>query len=496
MSVPELHPSQREEDRLAVLRALNILDTEPEAEFDALVRAAALALDARMAMLSLIDRDRQWFKARANVPVAETPRDGSFCTHAIEQPGEVMVVADAAADPRFAESPLVNGPMEARFYAGAPVLVQDQPIGTLCVIDGQPRPRGLTQQQTAFLCEMTKAVANAVEARTVRARTGFLERQRRVNDIRVNMALEAANMTIWTWDVRSGKIVNFGRGRAEDEHLYMTPENVREAVLEEDREPVQSATAEAFEGRDNYTAEFRPASDPSTWLKVVGQVVERDAEARPLTITGIQYDITEEKHAAALAEAQALEMRHRVNNLFGLVDALATRTASETERLEDFTTLFRSRLQALARTQRLLMAGEGRATLEALARTCIEPFRRSDRSVIHIDLPDLTVKSLVAQTLTLTFHELTTNALKYGALRWPHGRVYVSGGCEGDCLRLEWREQAHRHEGDVPVDDFIKTASAGSGHSLIERMVRAQGGNIEFEFRQEQMTAALRLPLN
>ncbi|RYF63166.1 MAG: GAF domain-containing protein, partial [Comamonadaceae bacterium] len=128
-----------EDDRLRVLRELLILDTPPEERFDRIVAFAAQEFDAPMALITLVDADRQWFKARVGMDLAETPRNISFCAHAILNP-ETMVVPDATQDPRFHDNPLVTGDSNVRFYAGAPLtLPSGESVGTLCIIDSQPR---------------------------------------------------------------------------------------------------------------------------------------------------------------------------------------------------------------------------------------------------------------------------------------------------------------------------------------------------------------------
>jgi len=128
-----------DDERLQALRALLILDTPPEERFDRIVQFAADEFDLPIALVSLVDRDRQWFKAKVGVDVCETGRDISFCGHAIGS-NEVLLVPDATLDPRFADNPLVTGPPFLRFYAGAPL--ETRPglrVGTLCLIDTRPR---------------------------------------------------------------------------------------------------------------------------------------------------------------------------------------------------------------------------------------------------------------------------------------------------------------------------------------------------------------------
>jgi len=125
--------------RLAALYELLILDTPPEERFDKIAQFAASEFDVPIVLITLLDSERQWFKARVGTDVCETGRDISFCSHAILR-DDVMVVEDALQDPRFADNPLVTGAPHIRFYAGAPLtLPSGLRLGTLCLIDRRPR---------------------------------------------------------------------------------------------------------------------------------------------------------------------------------------------------------------------------------------------------------------------------------------------------------------------------------------------------------------------
>lgn len=126
-------------ERLRALRELLILDTPPEERFDRIVEFAASEFDMPIALISLVDRNRQWFKARVGLDACETSREISFCGHAIMQ-SDLFQVIDAMQDPRFADNPLVVGAPFIRFYVGAPLILPGgAAIGTLCLIDTQPR---------------------------------------------------------------------------------------------------------------------------------------------------------------------------------------------------------------------------------------------------------------------------------------------------------------------------------------------------------------------
>lgn len=154
---------ENEAARLRALRRLELLDTEEEAGLDELTALAASLCDVPIALLSLVDEDRQWFKSRVGLEVRETPRDVSFCGHAIHEEG-LFEVRDAHADPRFSDNPLVLGAPRVRFYAAAPLRTSDGlGLGTLCVIDHVPRV--LDERQRGALATLGKVLLHLLERR-------------------------------------------------------------------------------------------------------------------------------------------------------------------------------------------------------------------------------------------------------------------------------------------------------------------------------------------
>ncbi len=137
MKAPELPPD--ESQRIATLRSLNVLDTSPEERFDRLTRLAKRLFGVPIALVSLVDSDRQWFKSCVGLDATETPRNISFCGHAILH-DDILTVPDTLSDPRFCDNPLVTGDPGIRFYAGCPLQVANgSRLGTLCLIDREPR---------------------------------------------------------------------------------------------------------------------------------------------------------------------------------------------------------------------------------------------------------------------------------------------------------------------------------------------------------------------
>jgi GAF domain-containing protein len=169
---------QNEARRLKVLWQYEVLDTVPEEIFDQLTELAACICEAPIALISLVDEDRQWFKSRVGTDLQETSRKISFCAHAIKQHG-LFIVPDARKDRRFADNPLVVSEPHIRFYAGAPLVTVDgYALGTLCVLDTVPRE--LRSEQKQALMILARHIVSQLELRR-----SSLERARDVSITRV-----------------------------------------------------------------------------------------------------------------------------------------------------------------------------------------------------------------------------------------------------------------------------------------------------------------------
>jgi signal transduction histidine kinase len=163
-TAPPVPLPENEEERLIALKSYNILDTAEDEDFDELTVLASAICQTPIALITLIDDKRQWFKSHPGIPQTETPKEIAFCTHTIVQTNDIMVVNDARRDERFANNPLVTGDTRVIFYAGVPLVNEDGfALGSLCVIDHQHKE--LTDVQTNALKIIAKQVINKLELR-------------------------------------------------------------------------------------------------------------------------------------------------------------------------------------------------------------------------------------------------------------------------------------------------------------------------------------------
>jgi signal transduction histidine kinase len=191
MILPE--KPHNELERLKALKSYEVLDTLSEMEYDHLTAIASEICGCRMSLISLIDDDRQWFKSRVGLDVSETPREFAFCAHAIHEPGKTFVVSDARLDQRFHDNPLVTGDPHLAFYAGVPLVNDDGlPLGTLCVLDSEPK--SLSESQLTALNALAAQVMALLELRrSKRALEGTLSRLEEKNKELEQFAFIAAH---------------------------------------------------------------------------------------------------------------------------------------------------------------------------------------------------------------------------------------------------------------------------------------------------------------
>jgi two-component system cell cycle sensor histidine kinase/response regulator CckA len=301
--------SEREAQRIRSLRSYDLLDTEPELSFDELTQLAAYVCETPIALVSLVDECRQWFKSRVGSDMEETPREISFCAHAIEDTKDVFEVSDALEDPRFAENPLVTEDPHIRFYAGVPLISKDGfALGTLCVLDYVPRT--MTAAQTQALRTLSRQVMLLIELRRQsrsealrdrRAEARFREAEEMYRSLieQVPAVAYIADYGVGgKWHYISPRIESLLGYRPQEwiqnPHLWyerLHPEDKDRAVAEEKR-------GWASRNDNPFKSQYRMIARDGTTVWVSDEsVIVRDESGSPLYYRGVLIDITDLKEA-------------------------------------------------------------------------------------------------------------------------------------------------------------------------------------------------------
>jgi two-component sensor histidine kinase len=370
-----MQPVWTEDDRLAALRSYRVLDTPPEPEFDDLVQLAARACRAPIALVSLIDERRQWFKAEVGLGVRETPLDRSICLSAMLQPG-LTIVPDLTEDPRFAHNPLVTEQPHLRFYAGAVLKTPNGvPLGALCVLDGVPRD--LAEDQAFILQTLSRQVMAQLE--------------------------------------------------------------LRRAVAERDEK-----------------------------LEASHRIEQRQT-------------------------LLVRELHHRVKNTLATVQALVGATGRSSGSFGEFYRSFSTRIASLAKTHNLLTEDYWQtALLREIALNELKPFAESRQPRFMLIGPRVELSADLAVPIGMALHELTTNAVRYGALSVPAGYVRVQWSVSENegvrKLHLEWSEF-----GGPPVSE---PQHQGFGSTLLQRVLPMQcHAEVKVRYDAEGLRFRMNAPL-
>jgi diguanylate cyclase (GGDEF)-like protein/PAS domain S-box-containing protein len=328
-----------EQSRMARLRSLNILDTPAEPLFDALTKAAALVTGMPIALITLVDDDRQWFKSNVGLPgVQETPRDVAFCSHTILG-DEVMEIRNALDDERFADNALVTGSPDIRFYAGAPISLNDGlRMGALCVID--KRPNALSETQRQALQQLSRAAAEALDQRAILLEKNAaliaeadeanrqtdlaqqLERKLRASEAFLDRTGRVAGVGGWEVDLVSNSVI----WSDETCRIHEMPVGHRPTLEEglnyyapEAREVIQAVVQKAFVDGRGWDLELPivTAKGHRAWVRTVG--VAEYENGTPCRLVGAFQDVTLRKRAVLALEASDRRFRKLFEYSLGLI---------------------------------------------------------------------------------------------------------------------------------------------------------------------------------
>lgn len=307
----------QEARRLKAVQDLEILDTPAETDFDDLVKLAALIFKVPISTVTIVDSHRQWFKAAVGLAVKETPRDISFCTHAIETPNP-LVIPDVSQDPRFSNNPLAINEPHLAFYAGVPLRnSQNLAIGTFCIMDTTPRK--FSDHELEILSVFGNQVMNLLELRYQRNQLKELTAEREIinknlaeSEQRWKYALEGSGDGVWDWDIKTNHVFFSRRwlemlGYSEGD-LSNDYEAWHSIVHEDDIANVlKKLKTHLANPTEQFEAEFRALRKDGEWQWVMsrGVVVQWNDAQKPARMVGTHTDISVRKETETTIWKQA-----------------------------------------------------------------------------------------------------------------------------------------------------------------------------------------------
>jgi len=488
-------PAQ-EIERLKALRASALLDTPAEERFDRLTRLAKRIFDTRIALLSLVDVDRQWFKSRQGLDVPETGRTLSFCGHAILA-REILEVPDASQDPRFFDNPLVTGEPRIRFYAGAPVRSPDGcPLGTLCIIDDQPRT--LTEDERLSLRELADCVEDEVST---------IDRRRLAS-----VARQTTNGVVIT-DL-DGRIewVNEGftrlTGYGLDEVRGRSPGSILQGAETHSQTITEMRTALAERSSFEVEVLNYDRRGQAYWVHInCSQLL--DAYGRPEGFVAIQSNITEIKLAERMKQELTSTVSHELRTpltaiagAIGLLNGGAAGVLSEPARklvtiADKSTQRLRALIDQLLDMENLL-AGKTLFAFENLAlRPLLDQALGELQPFAEAHGVGLTLAACADQARVHTdgarFQKVLSNLLSNAIKFSPQGSdVAVSATATTQVIRVEVRDRGPGIDPEFHPHIFQKFAQAdasdtrqrggtGLGLAITRELIEQMHGRIGFE---------------
>lgn len=488
----------QESKRAAAIIDFDLAYSMDDPHLDAICRTVARQCNMPIALISLVEETEQRFLGKAGTELCGTPRSTSICATAMLNP-TVMVVPDARLDPRFANYDVVTEEPHIRFYAGAPLITPEGiPLGALCVLDTAPHA-GLTDAQHEMLLLMADAAMDRLSLR--RAARG--ERRAAValgeSDLRFNLLIDAMPQMAWSaradgycdylnarWYEFTGTPIGSSEGR--EWMLNLHPDDVG---------PTTIAWNHSVETGEPYDIEYRLRRNDGKyrWALTRGLPM-RGADGTIIRWFGTCTNIHDYRLALEERELISQELSHRIKNIFAVISGLIGLSAREEPNFRPIADMLRERIMSLGRAHDFVRLHSRNSrpdpveqnSLHGLLTNLFAPYEDSPGARIHLSGADVTIDDRSATPLALLFHEVVTNAAKYGALSVPEGHVEFAVHVDGDQANMVWTET-----GGPPVHPVT---SSGFGSRLLELSVQRQlGGTFEREWLAEGMVMQIHVPL-
>ena len=487
-------PELASDSRTAVMRSFDLPGLADDPRLTAITDFAAALCDAPVALVSFVEEQRQWFAARTGLDARETPRETSFCAHTMLG-SDVMVVPDASLDSRFADNALVTGEPNIRFYAGAPLVADDgTPMGALCVIDANPR-EGLSALQRQGLTVLATNVMTLLTLRRTNAQAA-----REIDETDALFRILADTMPQMVWSTRPDGFHDYYNARWYEFTGVPRGSTDGEAwngmFHPDDQARSRDIWRHSLDTGEPYEIEYRLRDTGGQYRWTLGRALPiRDEAGRITRWIGTCTDIHDSKMLQEQREVIAHELSHRIKNIFSIISGLITFTTRFHPEMKAGAEALRERVLALGRAHNFIGPQDdaspqaaGLKSLHGLIGELLAPYLgQSDRRIV-IDGEDIRVDDRSATPFALLFHELATNAAKYGALSHQDGTITVTTHVTDAFACMDWLEDGGPAVSSPTHDGF--------GSKLIElSIVRQMGGSIERDWRPQGLALRVAIPL-
>lgn len=479
-----------EDKRLAVMASYGFDQLEGDAELARIAKFAARLCETPTCLVSLVELERQRFLVREGLEATETPRSTSFCAHAMLG-GETMVVTDATEHPVFKDFPLVVGEPHIRFYAGAPLVSPEgAPLGSLCVIDYKPRPEGLSDFQREGLELLADAVMQRLYTHRGLRAAGM---QLRRSEAQFQKLADSIPDIAWSAD-SSGFPLYFNQRYYEftgREPGVIYQDMFIESLHPDEQDRLKGEWHASRANGHPHEAEYRLRRGDGEYVWMLSRAVPLKGEDGEVSgWFGTVTDIDNNHRIGEARELVANELSHRIKNIFAVVSGLISLRARGAEELSNFAKEINETIRTLARAHDFVRPFDNQSGDDflELIEVLMAPYQDKAGQRIAITGDSIPIASRIATPVALVFHELATNASKYGALSVDGGTVAISSSNDGEKLAIEWRENGGPKIGAPESTSF--------GARLIDTAVSAQlGGSIDREWDEDGLKVTMALPL-
>lgn len=476
-------------DRALTLRKLALSELMDDPALDRITRFAADLCHAPIALFSVVEEDCQWFPSRIGLKEKQTPRETSFCAHTMRGDG-LMVVPDATRDQRFSGNALVLGEPHIRFYAGAPIVLDDgTQIGALCVIDHEPRD-GLTDLQADGLTILAATVTEMLNARKSMRQSAETHDEQ---ETKFRILADAMPQMVWStlpdgyhdyYNARWYEFTGVPQGSTDGEGWAGM-------FHPEDQPLAWKLWRHSLETGEPYEVEYRLRDARGEYRWTLGRALPiRDKDGAITRWFGTCTDIHDQRMMQVQRELISQELSHRIKNIFSVISGLISFSARMHPEIKVAAADLRQRILALGRAHDFVRPhsetsrpSTSQDSLAGMLKEVLAPYLEQ----IAMDGCDVHIDDRSATPFALVFHELATNAAKYGALSSSDGSVHIHCRNDGADTTIVWTERG----GPEPVAPHEE----GFGSKLIKLSINAQlGGSTAREWLADGLRVTLTIP--